>query len=146
MNQNSPTSDYHAPGILELTRQHGRAGNDPLNESKGVKDQMTRAVARRLLPACVIAPTLLWWVLTFGVHRGWYSLETCFISFVTISCATSFPPHNLSNVGFRVATRTCENLRSPAMPFFQSIIPPMIEHIPVSARAMLYVPQRVVRL
>jgi signal transduction histidine kinase/DNA-binding response OmpR family regulator len=82
MNQNSPTSDYHAPGILELTRQHGRAGNDPLNESKGEKDQMTRAVARRLLPACVIAPALLWWVLTFGVHRGWYSLETCFISFV----------------------------------------------------------------
>ena len=46
------------------------------------QNQMTRTVARRLLPACVVAPALLWWILIFGVHRGWYQLETCFILFV----------------------------------------------------------------
>jgi signal transduction histidine kinase/CheY-like chemotaxis protein len=89
MSQNTPTLDYLAPDISELTLQRGGhalrcggAGNDPLNKSKPAQDQMTRAVARRLLPPCIVAPALLWWVLIFGVHRGWYDLETCCILFV----------------------------------------------------------------
>ena len=42
---------------------------------------MARVIARRLLPACVIIPTVLWWALSFGVHRGWYQPATCFILF-----------------------------------------------------------------
>ncbi len=81
MEQNTPM-DYLAPDISELAQRGVRAAGDPLNRSKGEQNQMTRAVARRLLPACVVTPALLWWVLIFGVHRGWYELETCLILFV----------------------------------------------------------------
>jgi signal transduction histidine kinase/CheY-like chemotaxis protein len=89
MSQNTPRLDYLAPDISELTQQRGAhalrcggAGNDPLNKSKPAQDQMTRVVARRLLPSCIVVPALLWWILIFGVHRGWYDLETCFVLFV----------------------------------------------------------------
>jgi signal transduction histidine kinase len=82
MNQNTPTLDYLAPDISELAHQRGGAAHDPLNKPKGAQNQMTRTVARRLLPACVVVPALLWWILIIGVHRHWYQLETCFILFV----------------------------------------------------------------
>jgi signal transduction histidine kinase/CheY-like chemotaxis protein len=89
MSQNIPTSDYLAPDISELALQRGGLGlrrggaaNDPSDRPKAEQGQMTRVVARRLLPACVVVPALLWWVLIFGVYRGWYDLETCFILFV----------------------------------------------------------------
>jgi signal transduction histidine kinase/CheY-like chemotaxis protein/HPt (histidine-containing phosphotransfer) domain-containing protein len=83
MSQDTPTLDYLAPDISELAQQRGGGGGfDPLDKSKGAQNQMTRAVARRLLPACVVAPALLWWVLFFGVHRGLYKMETCFVLFV----------------------------------------------------------------
>ena len=79
MNKNTPTLEYLAPDIAELTVQRGGAG--PMNRPNA-HDQMTRALARRLLPACVVVPAVLWWVLVLGVHRGWYRSETCFILFV----------------------------------------------------------------
>jgi signal transduction histidine kinase/DNA-binding response OmpR family regulator len=82
MSQNTPTLDYLAPDISDLAMQRGGAANDPLNKPKGAQNQMTRAVARRLLPACVVVPALLWWILFAGVHLGWYQLETSFILFV----------------------------------------------------------------
>ncbi|MGD0389786.1 MAG: ATP-binding protein [Tepidisphaeraceae bacterium] len=89
MSQNTPTLDYLAPDISEMAQQRGglaprcgEAGDVPLKQSEPAQNQMTRAVARRLLPSCVVVPALLWWVLIFGVHRGWYDLETCFILFV----------------------------------------------------------------
>jgi signal transduction histidine kinase/CheY-like chemotaxis protein len=81
MSQNTPALDYLAPDVSEMTLQRGGVGNDPLNGSKA-QNQMTRAVARRLLPACVVVPAVLWWILILGVHRGWYQLETCFVLFV----------------------------------------------------------------
>jgi len=82
--QNTPSSDYHAPGISELMRQRGRAAanNKQSGKPEKAQDQMTRAVAKRLLPACVVTPALLWWVLIFGVHRHWYELDTCLVLFV----------------------------------------------------------------
>ena len=82
MNQNSPSLDYLAPDISELAQQRGGAAHDPLNKPKAPQNQMTRTVARRLLPACVVVPAFLWWVLIIGVHLGWYQLETCFVLFV----------------------------------------------------------------
>jgi signal transduction histidine kinase/DNA-binding NarL/FixJ family response regulator len=82
MEQNTPASDYLAPNIAELPIHRVNTVMDPLNMSKRPQSQMTRAIARRLLPACLVAPAVLWWVLFFGVHRGWYELETCFVLFV----------------------------------------------------------------
>jgi signal transduction histidine kinase/DNA-binding response OmpR family regulator len=82
MNQNTPTLDYLAPDISDLAQQRRRPGNDPLNKPKTAPDQMTRAVARRLLPACVVTPALLWWALIAGVHFKLYELQTCLILFV----------------------------------------------------------------
>ncbi len=82
MEQNTPASDYLAPNIAELSMHRVNTVMDPLNMSKRPQSQMTRAIARRLLPACLVAPAVLWWVLFFGVHRGWYELETCFVLFV----------------------------------------------------------------
>ncbi|MDP9175590.1 MAG: ATP-binding protein [Planctomycetota bacterium] len=82
MNQNIPSLDYLAPDISELALQRGGAGNDPLNRPKPPQDDATRAVARRLLHACVVVPALLWWVLVAGVRLGWYELQTCVVLFV----------------------------------------------------------------
>ena len=82
MSQNTPALDYLAPNVSEMTQQRGGVGSDPLNSPKEAQDQMTRTVARRLIHACVVTPPLLWWVLFFGVHRGWMSLDTSFIVFV----------------------------------------------------------------
>src|SRR5580704_14180812 len=82
MSQNTPALDYLAPNVSEMAQQRGGVGNDPAKDPNVAQNQMTRTVARRLLPACIVAPALLWWVLIFGVHRGWYQLETCFILFV----------------------------------------------------------------
>jgi signal transduction histidine kinase/CheY-like chemotaxis protein len=82
MEQNTPASDYLAPNIAELALNRVGTAVDLMSKSNGPQNAMTRAVARRLLPACVVAPALLWWVLIFGVHRGWYELETCFVLFV----------------------------------------------------------------
>jgi signal transduction histidine kinase/CheY-like chemotaxis protein len=82
MEQNTPASDYLAPQISELALHRVGTISNPIDNSKGAQNEMTRAVARRLLPACVVAPALIWWVLFFGVHRGWYELETCFMLFV----------------------------------------------------------------
>jgi signal transduction histidine kinase len=82
MEHNTPTMDYHDPGFGELAQQRGRAGGESVDLSKASQNQMTRAVAKRLLPAGIVAPALLWWALIFGVHRGWYQLETCFVLFV----------------------------------------------------------------
>ncbi len=82
MNQNTPKSDYLAPDISEMVRS-GIAGNrTSLGGGKMPQSQMTRAVARHLLPSCIAVPPLLWWVLMFGLHRGWYELETSLILFV----------------------------------------------------------------
>src|SRR5262245_14049602 len=78
-----PALDYLAPDVKELARQRGGQGNDPLKRNNsGQENVMTRAFARRLLPACFAAPGLLWWVLYFGQTRGWYTLQTCFTLFV----------------------------------------------------------------
>jgi signal transduction histidine kinase/CheY-like chemotaxis protein len=82
MEQNTPASDYLAPNISELALHRVGTAGDPIDTSNKTQNQMTRAVARRLLPASVVAPALIWWVLFFGVHCGWYELETCFILFV----------------------------------------------------------------
>lgn len=81
MNQNTAV-DYLAPGISELAQQRSGAGASFLKSSSGAQDQMTRDMARRLIPACVVSPVLLWLLLIIGVHRGWYELETCFVMFV----------------------------------------------------------------
>ena len=77
MNDKTQASDYLAPGVSELSKQHRVGGGIDLNAVG--QDQITRQVAKRLLPACVVTPALLWWVLIFGVHRGWYDLDTCLI-------------------------------------------------------------------
>jgi signal transduction histidine kinase/CheY-like chemotaxis protein/HPt (histidine-containing phosphotransfer) domain-containing protein len=83
MSQDAPTPDYLAPNITELSLVHGRAaGLDSSGAAAEPPSQMTRAVAKRLLPSCVVVPALLWWVLYFGAHRGWYTIETCFTLFV----------------------------------------------------------------
>jgi signal transduction histidine kinase/CheY-like chemotaxis protein len=82
MNETSPKLDYLASDSSELTQQLRGMGKDFSHRVIGGHDQMRRAVATRLLAACVVVPTLLWWVLIFGVHRRWYHLETCFVLFV----------------------------------------------------------------
>src|SRR5262245_61180319 len=82
-NQSKSSADYLAANISELARQRGGQANDPLNRGTPPAAQtMTRAVARRLIPACIVTPALLWWALYFGQHHGWYDLQTCFILFV----------------------------------------------------------------
>src|SRR5580658_10450888 len=74
MNQNNEKLDYLAPNATELVRQsRGRAR---------IPRDSLRAVARQLLPACFLVPTLLWWALFLGIHRGWYRWDSCFILFV----------------------------------------------------------------
>jgi signal transduction histidine kinase/CheY-like chemotaxis protein len=86
MNQNLSAADYLAPNIAELAQQRGGGGDgiDPLAKSKGEghENHMTRSVARRLLPACVVVPALVWGLLFLGVHLHWYALETAFVLFV----------------------------------------------------------------
>jgi signal transduction histidine kinase/DNA-binding NarL/FixJ family response regulator len=81
MSQNTQTMDYLAPSASELA-QRTKAVGDPSTDFKGTKSEMARALARRLLPACVVTPALLWWLLIAGKHVGLYSLETCCILFV----------------------------------------------------------------
>ena len=81
------SSEYLAPDVAELTRQRGGQVNDPLNKAQAAqasapKSVMTRAVAKRLLPACIATPGLLWFALLMGQYRGWYTSETSFILFV----------------------------------------------------------------
>jgi len=82
MNQNTPGVDYLAPDISQLAQLGGGWRSRPLQRLKGKQNQMTRAVARRLIPASMVAPALVWWVLISGVHQGWYQLQTCFTLFV----------------------------------------------------------------
>jgi signal transduction histidine kinase/CheY-like chemotaxis protein len=82
MNENTPKLDYLAPSISELTSHRGGTGTDPLKHTGAGQDRMAPVVAKRLLPACVVVPALLWWMLWLGVRRGMYELETCFILFV----------------------------------------------------------------
>jgi signal transduction histidine kinase/CheY-like chemotaxis protein/HPt (histidine-containing phosphotransfer) domain-containing protein len=83
MNQTTPSMDYLSQDITERSREQRDAmrtgGPAP---AKARKSGMTRTVARRLIPACIVTPALLWWILIFGVHRNLYALETCFILFV----------------------------------------------------------------
>jgi signal transduction histidine kinase/CheY-like chemotaxis protein/HPt (histidine-containing phosphotransfer) domain-containing protein len=76
--------DYLAPNISELAKQRGGSRNDPLNRTGPAtkQNEMTRALAKRLLPACLAAPALLWWILAFGANQQWYQWETCFVLFV----------------------------------------------------------------
>jgi len=82
MKQNEPALDYLAPDISEMTRLRGKVTPDSSKGAGGAQDQMTRTVARRLVPACLVVPAFLWWILIAGVHLGWYQLETCFVLFV----------------------------------------------------------------
>jgi signal transduction histidine kinase/CheY-like chemotaxis protein len=83
MNQDTPSVDYLARDIAEIARdQRATMQNKPQQTAKAAQSRMARTVARRLLPACIVTPALLWWILIFGVHRNWYALETCFVLFV----------------------------------------------------------------
>lgn len=82
MSQNQPQLDYLAPNVSEITHQRNSVIFDSAKASAAVKSQMTRMFARRLLPACIVVPAVLWWVLIAGVHLHLYQLETCFILFV----------------------------------------------------------------
>ena len=81
MNANEPVSDYLAPGISELARRRRSAGDAAVTGRADEVGNSTHAVAKRLLPACVVVPALLWWALAFGAHRGWYSAEVSFALF-----------------------------------------------------------------
>jgi signal transduction histidine kinase/CheY-like chemotaxis protein len=81
MNTDTPKMDYLAQNVSELAQQRGSAQGDP-NAPAGPQNQITRTVAKRLLPACIVTPAILWWVLMFGVHRAWFPLETAFVLFV----------------------------------------------------------------
>jgi signal transduction histidine kinase/DNA-binding response OmpR family regulator len=74
LNPDKPTLDYLAPSATEHATQ--RRGSIKFD-----KDSLS-AVARQLLPACVVIPTLLWWALFVGISRGWYQWSSCFILFV----------------------------------------------------------------
>src|SRR5262245_41596857 len=80
-NSTEYSGEYLAPDVAEIARQRGGQHNDPQNRPK-VQSTMTRSIARRLLPACIVAPAALWWVLSFGQAHGWYDLEGCFLLFV----------------------------------------------------------------
>jgi len=75
-------ADYLAPGVEQLGKLRGRAREILSSKFLGKQDQITRTVAKRLIPACIVAPVLLWCGLHFGVSRGWYDLEACFTLFV----------------------------------------------------------------
>ena len=55
MSQNTPALEYLAPDVSEMTLQRGGVGSDPLKDPNGAQNQMTRTVARRLLPALTTA-------------------------------------------------------------------------------------------
>ena len=82
MSQNTTELDYLGKSVAELAQDRGGERNDPTHLPKAATSQMTRAVAKRMLPACVAAPGTIWWVLFFCVHRGLFSLEESFILFV----------------------------------------------------------------
>jgi signal transduction histidine kinase/CheY-like chemotaxis protein len=82
MSQKTPELDYLDKSVAELAQDRGGERNDPTNLPKAATSQMTRAVAKRMLPACVAAPGTIWWILFFCVHRGVFSLEESFILFV----------------------------------------------------------------
>jgi signal transduction histidine kinase/CheY-like chemotaxis protein len=74
MKQQTPGLDYLAANVSELTvSRRGQVNLDQVS--------LTRMVARRLLPACALVPTLLWWALFVGIHRRWYQWDTCIIIF-----------------------------------------------------------------
>jgi len=87
MNQNNPGVDYLAPDVSQLAQLGGGWRQHPMAKLKGAQGQMARAMARRLIPACIVAPALLWWILISGVHRGWYPLQMCFTLFVFLVSA-----------------------------------------------------------
>jgi signal transduction histidine kinase/CheY-like chemotaxis protein len=82
MSQNSPSLDYLAPDISALESQRRQLDRGLAATARPRQSQMTRELAIRMLPACVAAPALVWLGLGYGVHRNWYSLETCSILFV----------------------------------------------------------------
>src|SRR5437016_4501783 len=82
MSQNIPTQDYAASDVSELTRRFRGAGSERSARPRAAGDQTTRAVARRLLSACIVVPALLWWVLSIGMYLHWYQLQTCALLFV----------------------------------------------------------------
>src|SRR5579864_314024 len=84
MSQNTPTQDYAASNISELAGRNRRAGDQPSNRARGPGDDTTRVVARRLLSACIVVPTVLWWVMSIGVYLRWYPLQTCALLFVCL--------------------------------------------------------------
>jgi signal transduction histidine kinase/CheY-like chemotaxis protein len=84
MFQNTPQVDYLAPEASQIAQQGASVRNELLNKFSAVQNQMTRAVAKRLIPACVVAPALLWWILDFGARHQWYQLQTCFTLFVIL--------------------------------------------------------------
>jgi signal transduction histidine kinase/DNA-binding response OmpR family regulator len=75
-------ADYLAPGVEQMGKLRGRAREILSSKFLGSQDRITRAVAKRLIPACIVAPVILWCGLRFGVRRGWYDLEMCFTLFV----------------------------------------------------------------
>jgi signal transduction histidine kinase/CheY-like chemotaxis protein len=82
MDQNTPKLDYLGPDIAEIAKLRGGGRIASAIKSGVAQNQLTRSLARRLLPACAIVPTLLWGALIFGVHRRWYHPETCLKLFV----------------------------------------------------------------
>jgi signal transduction histidine kinase/DNA-binding NarL/FixJ family response regulator len=74
MNDKNEKLDYLSANATELAVQ--RRGKVK------IQHESLRAVARQLLPACFLVPTLLWWALFVGIHRGWYRWDSCFILFV----------------------------------------------------------------
>lgn len=83
-NEEKASADFLAPAINEVVQHRGRriVGSLLGADALSAQSTMTRAVARRLLPACVAAPALVWWALFIGQHQGWYDAETSFTLFV----------------------------------------------------------------
>src|SRR5262245_61085469 len=80
--ENASSADYLAPGIGELRRRGGQRRNDSVRASRSASGNISQSVARRLLPACVVVPAVLWWALYVGQGKGWFDLETSLVLFV----------------------------------------------------------------
>ncbi len=78
MEPNAPSLDYLTPDVSELASHRIGVRVNEATQPHATHAPVTRGMAKRLIPACVVVPALLWWLAVAGTNHGLYSLKACF--------------------------------------------------------------------